>query len=198
MRLSGDSTVRGRCSGNLALATVLAMLLAGALSGCSTPMPPYVPKSMPPPVAPAGSPIGAAAGSASGTAPAGAPATEAPAALAAAAGLPEARGPAGPPYGDAVAARFPEPPVSYRTPAFEPGRSTFTSNAELATLLRSLVREGRNAPGGTTVRLVVLGSSQNGVPLEALLFTRNADPSPAALLRAGAADRAADRPTAWR
>ncbi len=168
------------------LAMLLAMLLAVALSGCSTPMPPYVPRSLPPPVAQASPPSGASAASAGATAPAGAPATEAPAALPApAAGLPEARGPAGPLYGDAVAARFPDPAVTYRTPAFEPGRSTFTSNAELATLLRGLVREGRNSPGGTTVRLLGAGSAQSGVPLEALLFTRNPDPSPAALLRAG-------------
>ena len=185
MHWYGDSTIRGRCGGNVALATVLAMLLAGVLSGCSTPMPPYVPKSLPPPGVPAGSPAGAAGGLAGGTTAAGAPATEAPASSAPVTGLPEARGPAGPPYGDAVAARFPDPPVSYRTPAFEPGRSTFTSNAELATLLRGLVREGRSAPGGTTVRLLSAGSSQTGVPLEALLFTRNPDPSPAALLRAG-------------
>jgi hypothetical protein len=139
---------------------------------------------LPPPAVPAGPPIGAVGGSAGATAPAVASATEAPLASAAA-NLPETRVPVGPPYNDAVAARFPDPPVSYRTPAFEPGRSTFTSNAELATLLRGLVREGRSSPGGTTVRLLSAGSSQTGVPLEALLFTRNSDASPTALLRAG-------------
>src|SRR5438132_11623458 len=42
------------------------------------------------------------------------------------------------PYGAAVAARFPDPKVSYRTPAFEPGHAGFTSNTELQALLRSL------------------------------------------------------------
>ncbi|MFZ2649342.1 MAG: M14 family metallocarboxypeptidase, partial [Burkholderiaceae bacterium] len=36
-----------------------------------------------------------------------------------------------------------------------------------------------------TVRLLTAGSSQSGVPLEALLFTRSAEATPAALLRAG-------------
>ena len=72
-----------------------------------------------------------------------------------------------------VAARFPEPAVSYRTPAFAPGRTTFTSNGEVQSLLRSLVREepGANA---MTIRLIQVGSSQAGVPLEALYFTRDA------------------------
>lgn len=84
------------------------------------------------------------------------------------------------PYGEAVAARFPDPAVSYRTPALQDARAGFTTNAELQDLQRGLAREG--APG---VSLLALGSSQNGVPLEALLFTRNADTSPAALVRSG-------------
>lgn len=72
-----------------------------------------------------------------------------------------------------VAARFPDPAVSYRTPGLAPGRTTFTSNAELQSLLRGLVREepGANA---TTIRLIQVGSSQAGVPLDALYFTRDA------------------------
>ncbi|TMH10506.1 MAG: peptidase M14 [Betaproteobacteria bacterium] len=93
--------------------------------------------------------------------------------------------PAQPPYGPAVAARFPDPPVNYRTPAFEPGHRGFTSNAELQSLLRNLVHDGRATPGGTTVMLLSLGSSQSGVPLEALLFTRNAEVDAASLVRAG-------------
>jgi hypothetical protein len=73
-----------------------------------------------------------------------------------------------------VAARFPDPAVSYRTPAFAPGRTTFTSNAELQSLLRSLVREEPGAANATTVRLIQVGSSQAGVPLDALYFTRDA------------------------
>jgi hypothetical protein len=75
-----------------------------------------------------------------------------------------------------VAARFPDPPASYRTPAFEPGRSAFTSNAELRRLVRGLVRDGPGVGDPTTVRLLSLGSSQNGVPLEALHFSRTPVP----------------------
>ena len=72
-----------------------------------------------------------------------------------------------------VAARFPDPAVGYRTPGLAPGRTSFTSNAELQSVLRSLVREepGANA---TTIRLIHVGSSQAGVPLDALYFTRDA------------------------
>jgi hypothetical protein len=71
-----------------------------------------------------------------------------------------------------VAARFPDPAVNYRTPAFEPGHTGFTSNAELRALLQGLVREGDASPGSTSVRLRQVGSSQGGVPLEALHFSR--------------------------
>jgi len=91
--------------------------------------------------------------------------------------------PAAAPYGPAVAARFPDPPVTLRTPAFQPGHAGFTSNAELQTLLHGLVHDGR--PQGTSVRLLALGASQTGVPLEALLFTRHAELDPAAIVRSG-------------
>ncbi|MES2229031.1 MAG: M14 family metallocarboxypeptidase [Pseudomonadota bacterium] len=72
----------------------------------------------------------------------------------------------------AVAARFPEPAVSYRTPAFESGHPGFTSNAELRTLMHGLVRKGDGRPDQTEVRLLQVGSSQTGIPLEALRFSR--------------------------
>lgn len=90
-----------------------------------------------------------------------------------------------------VAARFPDPPVSYRTPAFAPGHAGFTSNAELRTLLHGLVRDGDGSAGSTTVRLVQVGSSQTGVPLEALYFSR----APAALAAGGAATARPNRAT---
>ncbi|KQW37797.1 peptidase M14 [Rhizobacter sp. Root404] len=96
-----------------------------------------------------------------------------PATAASAAGAAESAG---------VAARFPDPPVSYRTPAFEPGRTGFTTNAELRNVLNGLVREG----GATSIRLVQAGSSQTGVPLEALHFSRGAVP----LAASGATARA--------
>src|SRR5882724_3980401 len=88
-----------------------------------------------------------------------------------------------PPYAAAVAARFPDPAVNYRTPAFDNGRTAFTSNAELQFLLRGLARPA--GPDGTWVTVMPLGSSQNGVALEALVFTRSTDPTPSAVLQSG-------------
>jgi hypothetical protein len=77
----------------------------------------------------------------------------------------------------ALAARFPDPAVTYRTPAFEPGHAGYTSNAELRALLHSLVREGDDSnPNATTIRLLQVGSSQTGIPLEALHFSRGSVP----------------------
>ena len=94
----------------------------------------------------------------------------------------------------AVAARFPDPAVRYRTPAFEPGHAGYTSNAELRQLVRGIARgtvqEGQGATNPTIIRLLPLGSSQSGVPLEALHFSRE----PVALAATGVTARPS-RPT---
>ena len=95
------------------------------------------------------------------------------------------------PYGAAVAARFAAPSVSYDTPAFKDARAGFTTNAELQTVLRSLVAPGEGA-GLPSVTLLSLGASQKGVPIEALLFTRGGD---AAVTGAAATALRATRPT---
>ena len=110
------------------------------------------------------------------------PAPEAPAPPAATV-VPEVESPA-------LAARFPDPPVSYRTPAFAPGHVGYTSNAELRTLLHALVNDGAGGPNATTVRLLQVGSSQTGIPLEALHFSRAPVP-----LAATGVTAAASRPT---
>ena len=81
-----------------------------------------------------------------------------------------------PPESAAVAARFPDPAVSYRTPTFEPGRTTYTTNTELHALLLGLTRDAQGAADPTTIRLIELGSSQTGVPIEALHFSREPVP----------------------
>jgi len=86
-----------------------------------------------------------------------------------ASGLAFAQGPV--PESEALAARFPEPAVSYRTPAFEPGHDGVTSNAELRTLVHAIAADAANT---SAVKLVQVGSSQAGVPLEALHFSRPA------------------------
>lgn len=87
-----------------------------------------------------------------------------------------------PALADRLAARFPDPPVNYRTPAFQGGRpgAGFTTNAELQAWAQGMARDAAQI-----VRVVRLGTSQKGAPLEALLISREADPSPAALKASG-------------
>ena len=72
----------------------------------------------------------------------------------------------------AIAARFPEPAVSFATPAFEPGRTAFTTNAELGTILRGLQRGATLGEHATDVNVLSLGVSQRGDPIDAIAFTR--------------------------
>ncbi|MFT3666460.1 M14 family metallocarboxypeptidase [Piscinibacter sp.] len=149
----------------------LAALLTALLGACASVPPPAPPAPQvrpaaaavpaPPPVQP--------------PAPAPAPSVAAPA---------SAPQPAAP-YGAAVMARFPEPAVRYATPAFEPGRTAFTSNAELQTQLRAIVRDAKGV--GVRAQLLAAGVSQTGAPIEALLLSRQADVAPAALRASGRA-----------
>ena len=54
-----------------------------------------------------------------------------------------------------VAARFPEPNVSFATPAFEAGRTAFTTNDELYAFLQRLARSRMRRSGEITLRLDV-------------------------------------------
>lgn len=72
------------------------------------------------------------------------------------------------PYSAAVAARFADPERVYSTPGLQPGRDSFTSQAELSQALHSLA-SGAGAP-----RLLPAGRSQRGQPIEALHFSRGA------------------------
>jgi hypothetical protein len=146
-----------------------ALLVVAALAGCATvsleepPRPPPVvlPRPIPAP-APAAAVPSTAPAQAAQAAPVLPPTAPAPVPLA----EPERA-----PYGPAVAARFPDPPIDYATPAFAPGHAGYTSNAELRAALADLVRAADARPAGPRVRLLALGASQNNVPLEALLLT---------------------------
>jgi hypothetical protein len=78
------------------------------------------------------------------------------------------------PYAEAVAARFPPPPVSYATPGLLPGRSHWTDNAEMAAALRTLA-------GAGAAQLLDQGRTEAGGELLALRFSRGAG-RPVALL----------------
>ena len=85
----------------------------------------------------------------------------------------------------AVAARFPEPALSFPTPAFEPGRQTFTTDDELRAILAGLERTSSLAEGGTEIRVANLGASQSGRSIDALVFTRpGGEPAPGASVTA--------------
>ncbi len=72
----------------------------------------------------------------------------------------------------AIAARFPDPPVSFSTPGFRAGRSDFPSHAEVLAFLDDLARQSPN------VRIERLGNSQQGreMPLVLLADQGRFDP----------------------
>lgn len=91
----------------------------------------------------------------------------------------------------AIAARFPEPAVSFRTPAFQVGRSTFTSAGEAQRLLQGLAHDHASVvrrvglgeppnPGST-------GSAGSAGGVDALLFSRAAAVTPESLRASGRA-----------
>ncbi|RQO83470.1 peptidase M14 [Acidovorax sp. FJL06] len=92
-------------------------------------------------------------------------------------------GPMAPPYGAAVAARFPNPPISYSTPGLGLDRRAFTTNAELGLWLRSLADAAPR--GATRTKLLNIGASQRGEPIQGLLLTRAAGTDPASLDTSG-------------
>jgi predicted deacylase len=73
----------------------------------------------------------------------------------------------------AIAARFPDPSVSYATPGFRAGRTDFPSHAEVLAFLDELARQSPN------VRVERLGLSQQGreMPLVLLADQGRFDPS---------------------
>jgi len=152
-------------------APAASLLAAAVLAACATPPPPPSRPAAPAaPVAPTpAAPPPASTTPATASTPAAAPAA-----------MPTA------PYGAAVMARFPDPPVRFATPAFEPGRSAFTSAAEMQAQLRALAREAKSS--SLRAQILVAGVSQTGQPIEALLLSRQSDLSPTAM-------RASGRPT---
>ena len=72
-----------------------------------------------------------------------------------------------------IAARFPDPPVSYATPGFRAGRTDFPSHAEVLAFLDELARQSPN------VRIERLGQSQQGreMPLVVLAEQGRIDPA---------------------
>ena len=94
--------------------------------------------------------------------------------------------PATPPYSAAVAARFPAPSVSYSTPGLQPGRSSFSTPAEINSWLLAQANAARVVGAAPVASAVVsIGRSQRGEPLQALVLTRAVATDPASLLATG-------------
>lgn len=87
------------------------------------------------------------------------------------------------PYSPQVAARFPDPGITYLTPGLAPERRAFTTNAELAQWLASIA----SAPPVTATRATVrsIGTSQRGEPILALVISRASGSDGAALEASG-------------
>lgn len=83
------------------------------------------------------------------------------------------------PYNAAVAALFPDPSERYSTPGLADGRRSFTTNSELADLLRELSQQHM----GSSPRLGVLtsGNAQSGTPIYAVIATQATAITPLAL-----------------
>ena len=68
---------------------------------------------------------------------------------------------------DAVSVRYPDPKISYATPAFAAGKADFTSQSEMMAYLRQL------ADRAPSMRLDAEARSQQGRELPILLFSRD-------------------------
>lgn len=80
----------------------------------------------------------------------------------------------------AINARFTAPSVIYSTPGLQPGRTSFTSQAEIQHWLRDLANTQSHS-AQIKVALLPIGQSQQGQALEALVLTRGTSTDPAAL-----------------
>ena len=175
--------VRQRASCGWAGAAAV-LLLAGCASAPPVAVRPTA--NLPPPPAPSSPPVSpplrpatASMAPASATPVASAKVVLAP--LAGTAGGPAIPVPPAVPPG--VAARFPEPAMTFATPAFEAGRQAFTTPEELRAILAGLERDadtGAGAGSATRAAVLELGRSQAGLPIAAIAFTRPAGAEAAA------------------
>ncbi|MEO5795914.1 MAG: M14 family zinc carboxypeptidase [Rhodoferax sp.] len=156
-------------------ATVLALVACS-----STPLPPWHPGAVPPPrPAVATKPAAPTATAPNGTAAIAEPVSRDSIAETDAT---KAASPDSAPYSAAVAARFPDPAIAYSTPGLLPGRTSFSSNNEIADWLANLTNKPSRGVHPSVLRI---GLSQQGIPLEALLLTRASSPDAPTILATG-------------
>lgn len=87
------------------------------------------------------------------------------------------------PYSASVAALFPDPAERYSTPGLSDSRLQFTTNSELAELLRELSAASLN--GNVRLGLLSSDNAQSGSPIHALVATKGTSISPQALEDSG-------------
>ncbi len=136
--------------------------LIALLAACaSTPLPPWNPSPASAPAPAPTQPTQPGTSTPGKATPTSAPPTPAP--NVASTGQPA-------PYSAAVAARFPAPSVVYSTPGLQAGRTTFTSQAEIAAWLRTQASAAARTPG-IKANILQIGQTQKGTALEALILT---------------------------
>lgn len=82
-----------------------------------------------------------------------------------------------------IAQHYPDPATPHQTPGLAPDRRAMTTNAELGQWLQQQRQALR--PSIQQARLIELGASQQGTPLQALLLTRASRTDPASLEASG-------------
>ena len=73
------------------------------------------------------------------------------------------------PYNPAIESLFPDPTALYATPGLGSNRQQFSTHTEIATLLQSL---GGKAGSGYQLGAAAIGTSQRGLPIQALIATQ--------------------------
>ncbi len=159
------------------LAVLAPMLLLAACT--STPLPPWTPAAPSRPAAGAQAPAATPPAAQQPAPPAAQVTPVAPATLPSSPAADQAA-----PYSAAVAARFPAPSVAYNTPGLQPGRTTFTSQAEIQAWLREQATAASRSPG-VRASVLPIGRSQRGETLEALVLTRAGGTDPAVMQAEG-------------
>ena len=86
------------------------------------------------------------------------------------------------PYNPAIEARFPDPTVRYETPGLGSNRQQFTTQTEMSTWLQSLAGK---AGDGQRLDVATIGTSQRGLPLQALIAVQGQSTQATALTNNG-------------
>lgn len=73
------------------------------------------------------------------------------------------------PYNPEIESRFPDPTALYATPGMGANRQQFSTHTEIATLLQSLSGKAGN---GYQLGTATIGTSQRGLPIQALIATQ--------------------------